>query len=183
MTAIALPEKDHDKPEKSRHSNQTTPQPDKKTKKSSPLALVPPPPPTTPSILAGPDELAGAYGPMMPIDFMSTADLKKRQKDLESELADSQKELKDKEDSHDSVKEKATQFQELYKEGVISRRELETAQKEADTFDPAINRLKRHAEDLQLTLGQIKNKLKSQESAKIRRAKSAPTRKHRSGSN
>lgn len=110
--------------------------PSKVVKHSAParLGLVPPPPPDTPTVFA--DGIFPGFG--MP-DYANPAILAGRRKDIASQLASAKKLLADKEQRSKELKEKATQFEELFSEGVISRRELESAQKDAVSAATELN--------------------------------------------
>ncbi len=91
--------------------------------------LVPPPPP----IMPGGMDVLGMYG--QPVDYLSMKELEGRKKELsarfnelDSTLKDSEKQIKDRQD-------RAQLFESLYQEGVVSRKELEVAKKEAGDID------------------------------------------------
>ncbi|MFN8554340.1 MAG: hypothetical protein U0103_22925 [Candidatus Obscuribacterales bacterium] len=96
--------------------------------------LVPPPPPDTPTVFA--DGIFPGFG--VP-DYANPAILAGRRKDIASQLASAKKLLADKEQRSKELKEKATQFEQLFSEGVISRRELESAQKDAVSAATELN--------------------------------------------
>jgi hypothetical protein len=124
---------------------------------SSPrLGLVPPPPPDTPTIFAG----EGMFPGMGAIDFNNPAALAARRKDIASQLASAKKLLADKEQRTKELKDKVIQFQSLYSEGVISRRELETAQKESDSTAAELNDSKTQTMALQNTLSRLDDRAK-----------------------
>ena len=111
--------------------------------------LVPPPPPDTPTMMPSfGDETSG----LMPMEYMSPELLKKRKLDLVAQLADAKSDLKQKQDDVDSLRQKAVQFKTLFEEGVISRRELEAAQKEAGEIDSSVHRAQLRVSELQTLL-------------------------------
>ena len=123
--------------------------------------LVPPPPPDTPTLLGIP---GGDYtSSMSNFEFMSLDAMKDRQKQLNIQLVDAQAELKSRESDATETKTKAKQFDMLYSEGVISKRELEMAQKDAGEVDARISRSKIRVEDLQANLTRLSERLKDQE--------------------
>ncbi len=120
--------------------------------------LVPPPPPMTPSILVDPG-MQAVLGMTMPVEMLGKETLKEREKevaiqhkDAALELEAKQRKLKDKED-------RAVNFEELYKEGVVSRRELEAAQAEAKEFVVDVERLAVKERELKLLLERINKRL------------------------
>ncbi len=123
---------------------------------SSPrLGLVPPPPPDTPTIFAG-DVMFPGIG----ADYNNPAALAARRKDIASQLASAKKLLADKEQRTKELKDKVVQFQSLFSEGVISRRELETSQKESDSTSAELNDAKTQTIALQNTLSRLDDRLK-----------------------
>ena len=102
------------------------------------------------------------YGSFLNVDFMSVNELKKKQKEIEQELSDARLEFKRSQESANEKKAKLVQFEELFKEGVISKSELEAAHKESDGSDLPIRTAKSHVDDLQSTLDCILKRLKLQ---------------------
>ncbi|MDX1989401.1 MAG: hypothetical protein SFV17_22125 [Candidatus Obscuribacter sp.] len=120
--------------------------------------LVPPPPPMTPSLLVDPS-MQAVLGMTMPVEMLGKETLKEREKevaiqhkDAALELEAKQRKLKDKED-------RAVSFEELYKEGVVSRRELEAAQAEAKEYVVDVERLAVKEHELKLLLERINKRL------------------------
>lgn len=118
----------------------------------SPSMLVPPPPPDTPTMLST-GSVESAL--LMPITYLSPALLKKRREDLLAQLADAKGDLKHKQDDSQSIKEKAVQFKALFDEGVISKRELEAAEKEATEIDISINRAQLRVSEVETLLDSV----------------------------
>lgn len=130
----------------------------KSTPRPRTTMLVPPPPPMTPSILVDPG-MQAVLGMTMPVEMLGKETLKEREKeiaiqhkDAALELEAKQRKLKDKED-------RAVTFEELYKEGVVSRRELEAAQAEAKEFVVDVERLATKEHELKLLLERINKRL------------------------
>jgi hypothetical protein len=121
--------------------------------------FIPPPPPVQPSILM--DGGMGAPG-IMPftVDYMNKDELLQKQKDLELQLSDAKGQLKDSEEAGSEKKTRAERFDPLYKEGVVSRHELEAAQKEAADVDKEVERAKNRVIDLQNQSASVERKLK-----------------------
>jgi hypothetical protein len=147
--AVKADAKEASGPEKAHHHNHV-PQ----------AALVPPPPPDTPTLLEMPED--GSIMSFASFQMMSIAGMKDKQKELTAQLADAQADLKEKQNDSDQVKQKATQFDQLYQEGVISKRELESARKDAQDTDNKINRAKLRVTSLQTALDSLNARLQSQ---------------------
>ncbi|HEY9754944.1 MAG TPA: hypothetical protein V6C97_07285 [Oculatellaceae cyanobacterium] len=144
-------------------------------------ALVPPPPPDTPTMMI--PSFGDESTSLMPMEYMSPQLLKKRKDDLVAQLSDAKSELKLKQDDVDNVKQRAEQFKTLFEEGVISKRELEAAQKEASEIDSSVNRAQLRVSELQTLLDgvngrwdQINNKNKKK--AVIKRLSDKASRTH-----
>jgi myosin heavy subunit len=120
--------------------------------------LVPPPPPTTPSFLVDPS-MVSLYGLSMPIDSLSREALKDREKEISVQFKDASAELEAKRKKHNERQERAENFKELYKEGVVSRREMETAEAEASEFAGEVERLESKTKELKSLLDRIKQRL------------------------
>ncbi len=106
--------------------------------------LVPPPPPDQPSLLLAP----GSHNLPFEYEFMSKGMLCDRLKDLDKQIADAEHDLEEKISQAKATKEKSARFRDLYNEGVVSRRELEEAEKEAADSQRDIERYKSNVADL-----------------------------------
>jgi hypothetical protein len=106
-----------------------------KKNKSSTLKkdrLIPPPPPET--ALVG-----GTYGPLsIPFEYLSLTELEKLQVNTQSELNKQKETVDNIREATSEKKEHAQLFETLYKEGVVSRKELVQAKAEASTVDREI---------------------------------------------
>ena len=140
----------------------------KSIKKIPGSALVPPPPPDTPTLMGMPE---GDFDSLASLEYMSLSAMKERHKQLNTQLLDAQQELKSRQGDAEEVKSKAKQFEALYSEGVISKHELEVAQKDANEVDSRIGRAKMRVEDLQSNINRLNDRLKDQERrvAKVRK--------------
>jgi hypothetical protein len=125
------------------------------------VGLVPPPPPDTPTMFAG-DGIFPGFG--MP-DFNNPAVLAGRRKDIASQLASAKKLLADKEQRTKELKDKATQFEQLFSEGVISRRELESAQKDAVSAAAELNDARTQTVAYQNAMSRLDDRMKSKSTA------------------
>lgn len=121
-------------------------------------SLVPPPPPTTPSFMVDPSMIS-LYGLAMPIDSLSREALKDREKEISVQFKDASAELEAKKRKHNERQERAENFKELYKEGVVSRREMEAAETEASEFAGEVERLDSKTKELKNLLDRIKQRL------------------------
>ncbi len=122
--------------------------------------LVPPPPPDTPALIEAPD---GLFGSLPSFELMSLDAMKDKQKELTSQLNDAQQELKQRQEDADATKGKAKQFEALYTEGVISKRELEVAQKDATEVDRKIDQAKMRIRTLQSLLKNLNTRMQVQQ--------------------
>lgn len=125
------------------------------------VGLVPPPPPDTPTMFAG-DGIFPGFG--MP-DFNNPAVLAGRRKDIASQLASAKKLLADKEQRTRELKDKATQFEQLFSEGVISRRELESAQKDAVSAAAELNDARTQTVAYQNAMSRLDDRMKLKSTA------------------
>ncbi len=118
--------------------------------------LVPPPPPDTPTMFAG-DGFPPGFGM---VDYNNPAVLAGRRKDIASQLASAKKMLLDKDQRAKELKEKAVQFEQLFSEGVISRRELEGAQKDSASAMTELNDAKTQATAYQNAIKRLDERIK-----------------------
>lgn len=129
--------------------------------------LVPPPPPDTPTMFAG-DGFPPGFGIF---DYNNPAALAGRRKDIASQLASAKKMLLDKEQRAKELKEKAVQFEQLFSEGVISRRELESAQKDAASAITELSDAKTQAIAYQNAMSRLDDRMKPKSVAAKKNAK------------
>jgi hypothetical protein len=118
--------------------------------------LIPPPPPVQPSLLLGPDFAGG-----MPFGFdgMNKDEVAKKAKELGQQLKDMQDVLKEKQDLVQEAKDKAARFKPLFEEGVVSRHELEAAEKEAVDADRELDRINRRVSEFQVQKQSVDSRL------------------------
>jgi multidrug resistance efflux pump len=128
--------------------------------------LVPPPPPTMPTYLNATSPIAGSFDLGLSVNFMSLEDLKFQQKTLQTKLEAAKLDEQDEARSNNEKKDRAQRFVELYKEGVVSRRELETAQQESERAirDSGQSHIK--VSEIDRVLTQVKERISSMEAAK-----------------
>ncbi|MBU6450819.1 MAG: hypothetical protein KGS72_03505 [Cyanobacteria bacterium REEB67] len=139
-----------------------------KVRKSANLGshFVPPPPPTTPTMLGDAD--FGMYSGM-PVEMLSKEALKDRAKEISIQYKDASRELEDRSREKEEKIQRAKEFEGLFQEGVVSKRELEASQREAGTVNSDIDRLTFKANELKGLLDRINKRLAPQ-AAKKRRA-------------
>jgi hypothetical protein len=115
--------------------------------------FVPPPPPIQPVYLGVPG--IGGQLDFISKDMMShrLIDLQKALPDYEQELADKIQQMKDKQD-------KVERFGSLYKEGVVSRNELEAAEKDAQAAVKEVSRFRANFSDLEEERTALSERLK-----------------------
>jgi len=99
----------------------------------------------------------GMYG--MQVEYMSKDALKDRVKEISMQYKDASAELANRKASQSEIAERAKNFEQLFTEGVVSRRELETAQKDASGSDIDISRLESKCRDLKSILDRINKRL------------------------
>ncbi|GEM_PF-3038788 len=143
--------------------------------RATPL-LIPPPPPTLP----GPGMFSGLAG--APVELMSPAELKRRQKDLAAEVSTAGKELSDKEAAADEMRKRSTLFASLYTEGVVSRKELEASQKEDAAAQDSLKAARARVETLVHEQAAIKARLDKLAKGKADEARRPEPRSAHTGS-
>ena len=67
--------------------------------------------------------------------------------------------LRKRTDEAESVRQKGTQFKTLFEEGVISKRELEAAEKDSREVDSSINRAQLRVSELQTLLDGVSGRI------------------------
>ncbi len=134
--------------------------------KSKPRAarasMVPPPPPNTPSMLSDPSMMGlgmgyGAYG--MQVEYMSREALKDRVKEITIQFKDASSELENRKRLKTEREARAKSFEQLFTEGVVSRRELETSQREATDSTDEVQRLENKYNELSSLLERVNKRL------------------------
>jgi hypothetical protein len=123
-------------------------------------SMVPPPPPNTPSMLSDPSMLGmgyGAYG--MQVEYMSREALKDRVKELSIQVKDASAEFENRKRLKTEREARAKSFEQLYTEGVVSRRELENSQREATDSTDEMQRLEHKFNELSSLLERVNKRL------------------------
>jgi hypothetical protein len=119
--------------------------------------LIPPPPPVQPSLMIGPDFAGGGS---FIFDGMNKEELGSKAKDLGQQLKDMQDVLKEKQDRVQDAKDKAARFKPLFEEGVVSRHELESAEKEAVDAERELDRINRRVSEFETQKQTVESRLK-----------------------
>jgi hypothetical protein len=125
-------------------------------------SMVPPPPPNTPSMLSDPSMMGlgmgyGAYG--MQVEYMSREALKDRVKELSIQVKDASAEFENRKRLKTEREARAKSFEQLYTEGVVSRRELENSQREATDSTDEVLRLEHKYKELSSLLERVNKRL------------------------
>ena len=125
-------------------------------------SMVPPPPPNTPSMLSDPAMMGlgmgyGAYG--MQVEYMSREALKDRVKELSIQVKDASAEFENRKRLKTEREARAKSFEQLYTEGVVSRRELENSQREATDSTDEVQRLEHKYKELSSLLERVNKRL------------------------
>ncbi len=124
-------------------------------------SMVPPPPPEMPTIMPTTDpELMSISG--LPLEFLTGEALRERQKELKAQLTEVRDGLAMRERNCTDKIQRAEQFESLYQEGVVSRRELETAQMEAKDCEHEMERVKSKIANLDALLKKVDERVAKQ---------------------
>lgn len=115
--------------------------------------LVPPPPPIVP---IGMDAL-GMYA--QPVDYLSLKELEGRKKELTARFNELDSTVTDGERQIRERKERAELFESLYQEGVVSRKELETAKREAGEINRDLKFKQDELESVKISMKAVNNRL------------------------
>lgn len=138
----------------------------KKVKKASTTMLVPPPPPTIPTYLNVPQNSAFDLGLGFSVPAMSLDDLKFQQKNVEKKLESAKIDERDQKRLMEREQERAKQFDGLFADGIVSRREFETAKEEADRSIRKLEQAHINVAESERLLSQIKERVQALEAAK-----------------
>lgn len=115
--------------------------------------LVPPPPPIMP---IGMDSL-GMFA--QPVDYLSLKELEARKKELAARLNELTSIANDSDRQIRERKERAELFDSLYQEGVVSRKELEIAKREAGEIDRDLKFKQDELESVKSSMRAVNNRL------------------------
>jgi len=136
--------------------------------------LVPPPPPNIPSFLpAGSMDLEVGAG----IEFLSLDDLKLKKESVSKRLETARADLQDQKSIVAEHNRKAGTFVGLYEEGVVSKKELLTEQKEAARAGRDLEREELKVTELERLETRIQERMDALEKRRARTKAPAPIRK------
>jgi len=138
----------------------------KKVKKAGTTMLVPPPPPTIPTYLNVPPNSPFDLGLGFSVPAMSLDDLKFQQKNVEKKLESAKIDENDQKRLMEREQERAKQFDGLFADGIVSRRELETAKEDAERSVRKLEQTHISVAEKERLLSQIKERIQSLEAAK-----------------
>jgi len=125
------------------------------TNSNQSLILVPPPPPTQPSLL----DWSGLGDIPDSISYLNADELNAKLQRLRKRISNAKLQGKENQLKLAESKEKADRFESLYTEGVVSRKELETAHKEAENMQALSDDDKGNIADLEIQEGAIVRQL------------------------
>jgi hypothetical protein len=117
-----------------------------------PRGLIPPPPPVTP--------LGGKFLYMGGPALLSPEDVKRQRDKVSRLLTEAKQTVTDTDKKFGEKKQRSVLFQELYKEGVVSKRELESAQDSVSQSARDLESDKQKVIDLQQELDSLNSVLK-----------------------
>jgi HPt (histidine-containing phosphotransfer) domain-containing protein len=120
--------------------------------------MVPPPPPEIPLINGqGEEGLFSTLG--MPLEYMSKSDLENLKKRLEGQAERLKRRVDDRDQSLKEQKDRVASFEDLFKEGVVSKRELDRAHKDLSELEDHGADLQAHLEDTQTDIDRVRKRL------------------------
>ncbi|MBI1271321.1 hypothetical protein GC174_12905 [bacterium] len=136
-------------------------------KSHSRATLVPPPPPTMPD-MGGEMMVPGAFsmGTGAFLDYMSLDDLKLKYEGLKKELDSLELDLADSKLLLSRKEKDCTNFDELFQEGVVSKRELEATHREAERLKRDVEREERKVEEARRVVERVQSRIKTLEAKK-----------------
>jgi len=140
------------------------PEKTKSKPKRSSTQLVPPPPPTIPTYLNVPQGSAFDLG--FQVQTLSLDDLKFHLKNVEKKLSDAKLDERDQKNDTEEKEARAKRFVELFDEGVVSRKELETSKQEAERSVRDLEQSHIKVSELDRVLVQVKERIQSLEALK-----------------
>jgi hypothetical protein len=144
----------------------------KPANKSSSQPLVPPPPP-----IVIPSGFNMTYPMSTPVEYLSEEQLKTTRQDVVTRLEAAHSDLVEKETHSDELQKRAKLFISLMDEGVVSRRELQTAERDAKQAAQELLTAQETAKHLENELTQIDNQLTRLAKKSTKPAKSVKSKK------
>lgn len=130
--------------------------------------FVPPPPPSIPSVLNS-DSLS--LGSTIGIEYMSLDDLKFKRTSMQKQLSSLEMDMEDSLMAMKDSKRRSDTFDDLFKEGVVSKKELFQAKREAKRMARSIERDKLEIEETKRVIEAINSRIKRLETSKAKSKK------------
>lgn len=159
------------KPAKTKSAGKATPV------KHSPVVrrlLVPPPPPNVPTISTFQQRSGESLLNGVVLEYLSKPELERLGKRLEQSLAKEKKASDERVAEFEEKKTKATEFEKLFSEGVVSRKELANAKREYEQAQSEKQELVDRSGEIQSDLDRVNKQLKSLSPSTSSRASSKP---------
>ncbi len=135
-------------------------------------SFVPPPPPVVPTLnnFALPSNLGGMVFVGENIDYLPKAELVELKERTDNDLARLRRNVDQLAFSSQEKLQRATNFESLYTEGVVSRRELETTKRESDSLQQDLADAKRELNLLEQKYIKIEKRLRQIEAKEKQKA-------------
>ncbi|MBX9771139.1 MAG: hypothetical protein K2X29_07195 [Candidatus Obscuribacterales bacterium] len=122
----------------------------KPTNKTNSGALVPPPPP-----IIVPSGFNMNYPMSAPVEYLSEEQLKTARQDVVTRLEAAHSDLNEKTERSEELEKRAKLFSSLIEEGVVSRKELQTAERDSKSAAQELDTAQDTAKTLENELSQI----------------------------
>ena len=137
------------------------------------VGLVPPPPPTIPRVLPGDSlSIGSGLGLSAGIDYLSEEDLKFKLKTLQKNLEGLSLDLKDSTQRLEESVKRSSNFDGLFEEGVVSRKELESAKRETRRLKRSVEREELKVEEVKRVVAKVEARLAEMEKSKVKKTNS-----------
>jgi hypothetical protein len=127
--------------------------------------MVPPPPPEIPLVM-GRDSIEFSTAGL-PLDLMSTADLQRVKSRLEQSLSQLTKKADERNAELNDARTRVQQFEGLFTEGVVSKRDLTNARKELASIEGTDSDIDVRISDVKSDLARVEKRLKSVAAKKV----------------
>jgi hypothetical protein len=134
--------------------------PAKSAQKARPKIMVPPPPPEIPLVTGRDGALAfSTYG--VPIDLMQAKDLEKLKSRLQQRLEILTKKADERTADISDGKQRVVQFEQLFTEGVVSKKDLRNAKRDLETLENTDPDIDQQVSDVKSDLARVEKRLKT----------------------
>jgi hypothetical protein len=121
--------------------------------------MVPPPPPHIPMVRTGEGIEFSTIG--VPLDLMGTADLQNMKKRLEQSLETLSKRAEERDINLKEARERVEQFDQLFVEGVVSKRDVRNAKKDLAEIEGKDADIDQRLSDVKSDLARVEKRLKA----------------------